>query len=527
MLGQSKKFAFKSEARQKLCNGVERLANIIASTLGPGGKNMNLHTAWDATAFAKYEDQIIEELRLRDPYEEMGAAIGKEMIRKLKKQSGDGTATGVVLLHALVKKGIEQLSSGPNPHTIQRGMQKAVDLISKKLDQLAVSVQETGEIQDMNSALIPEELLAERLIDQAIKKAGPDGIIFIEETTEGEASVGVAEGITFRQGYINPYFCSDHEDLVIEMEEAYLLLTDQTISCVQEILPLLQFIAIKKRPLIIISEKLEGVGLATLIMNQMNHRMPVCAIESPKCKKEWQKLLIDLEMLTGATLISKERGMALRRISVEQLGQVNRARVTQNQTILINKKNRSRKTHKGIQERQKELERNPIERRAKERKKIVAPLQEIVTIRIGGNYSRIEIQRIKQRLEKRLRLMHVAKEGGMVPGGGIALLRAGQQVEKEILHLPPEEKIGARIVTEACSTPFIQIVKNCELNSTTILEEVLKKEDRYGFNALTSRVEDLISSQIVDHTLIIKNELKFSHFAATLILMSEVLIAAD
>lgn len=525
MLGQSKKFAFESEARQKLCNGVERLSNIVASTLGPGGKNMNLHAAWDATAFAKCEDQIIEELRLKDSYEEMGAAIGKEMIRKLKKQSGDGTTTGVVLLHALVKKGIEQLNGGPSPHTIRRGMQKAVDLISKKLDQLAISVQKTDEMQDVHSAPIPEELLVERLIDQATKKAGPDGTILIEETVEREPSIGVVEGITFNQGYINPYFCSDHEDLVIEMEEAYLLLTDQTISCVQEMLPLLQFIAIKKRPLIIIAEKIEGVGLATLIMNQMNHRMPVCAIESPKCKKEWQKLLIDLETLTGATLISKEKGIALRRISVEQLGQVNRARVTQNRTILINK--RSGKMHMGIQEQQKELKKHPIERRAKEKQQVMAPSQKIVVIRIGGNCSRIEIQRIKQRLEEKLRLMHVAKKGGIVPGGGVALLRAGQQVEEEIPHLPPEEQIGARIVTEACSIPFIQIVKNCELNSATILEEVLKKEDRYGFNALTSKVEDLISAQIVDHTLTIKNELKFSHFAATLILMSEVLIAAD
>lgn len=518
-----KEIVFEEDARHALRAGIDQLAEVVAITLGPRGRNVGLQASWGSPTITSDGNSIAKDVELKDPFLNMGISMGKEVAAKIKEKSGDGTTTGIVLLRALVQGGMKNISSGANPTSVKRGMDKALETVLKEIDKMSLSIksnQETKNIATVSASGNPE---IGQKIAECFEKVGKTGIVAIEESKGTETGIEIVDGMQFDRGYLSAYFVTNAEKLMVEMANAHVLITDKKISSAQEILPILQNIATTGKELLIIADDLEGDALSTLVVNKLRGTLKVAAVKAPGFGDRRKELLEDIAILTGATVVSEEKGLVLREAEADVLGKVDQVRIDKEKTTLVGGKGKAKDIKARIAQIEAELANassNYDKEKLQERK---AKLQGGVALIKVGAPTESEMKKKKQMYEDSLSSTRAALEEGIVPGGGIALLRASRACAK--LDLPREEEVGAQILLKACEAPFKQIVTNTGYDSSIVLDEVLKKEKNFGFNALSEQVEDLLKAGVIDPAKVVKTSLAHAVSMAGIVLLSEALIA--
>lgn len=518
-----KEIIFEEEARNCLLKGIKKLADTVAFTLGPKGRNVGLEKAWGAPTITNDGASIIRDIELEDKYENMGAAMAKEVVQKIKEKCGDGTTTGALILRALVEQGIKNISSGASPIGLKRGMDKAVEIIVKEIEKAAIPVKTKQETSNVATVSASGNRDIGELIAEAMEKVGNSGAITIEEGKTTETSIEVVKGMKFDRGYVSPYLCTNLEKMTVEMNNAQILLVDKKISNIHELLPVLQATATAGRELIIIAEDIEGDALSTLVVNKLRGTLKVAAVKAPGFGDRRKAMLQDIAVLTGATVISEEIGMSLKEIPATALGSAEKVTITKETTTIIDGTGTPEEIAARIKQLDAEIalckssyDKEKLEER---RAKLSGG---VAVIRVGAA-TETEMKQKKQMFDDSLNSTRAALEEGIVPGGGVALLNASKALAQ--LKLEGDEAIGAKIVLYACETPVKQIAMNTGFDGSVILSEVLKAPKNFGFNALTEKVEDLVAAGVIDPAKVIKNILTYAASTAGIVLLSEALIA--
>ncbi len=514
---------FAEDARHKLKCGLEILKESVGITLGPKGGNALLQTSAKTPMITNDGYSISRDIQLKDQFENMGVSLGKELANKIKEKSGDGTTTGIILLNALFQNGIKNITAGANPILLKRGIEQGVRAILKELNKLAIPVTNEEDIKKIATVSANGSQEIGHTLYEAMGYASKNGVITIEDGKGVETIIDVVEGMQINGGYLSPYFCTNTEKMTSQMISPAILITDQTISSIHDLLPLLQMISSSGKELVIIAENIERDALSSLVLNRLRATLKVTAIKAPGFGEQRMELLQDLAILTGATLVTKEKGMLLKDIKIDMLGGCDRLEVTKNSSTIINGSGDilSIENHsKQLQRKSKEALNTKARERLEER--AAKLLGGVVVIRVGA-LSEIDLKQKKQLFEDSLNSTKAAKEEGFAPGGGIALLRC-REILKSFKNLQKDVKLGLDILYNACSAPFTQIVKNSGYDPSLALEEVLNSERNVGFNALTGKVEDLIEASVIDPILTIKNCLQFAASIASVALLTEVLI---
>lgn len=522
MTGQAKELIFEEEARNKLREGVDKLADVVGVTLGPKGRNVGLQASWGAPTVTNDGNSIVKDIELKDQYANMGVSMGKEVASKMKEKCGDGTTSSILILRALVQNGVKNIASGSSPIHIKRGIEKAVEAAVQELTSASIAIKSDKEIKNIATASSSGNEAIGILITDAIKKVGKQGVITIEEGKGTDTTIEMVEGMQFDRGYVSAYFCTNAETLTVEMQNAKILITDKKITSVQELLPILQAVASAGQELLIVAEDFEGDALSTLVVNKLRGTLKVCAVKAPGFGDRRKSLLEDLAILTGAAVVSQDTGMALKDATSEVLGSVEKIVINKEKTTLVGGAGDSKEIQARIKQIEAEIKSATSsydKDKLEERKAKLGG--GVAVIRVGAA-SEPEMKQKKQLFEDSLNSTRAALEDGIVIGGGMALLRAKSAIDK--LKLSPEEKIGAHIVQLACEAPFKQIVMNAGFDSSMILEQVLTKGIHFGFNAQTEQVEDLLAAGVVDPAKVVKSALTFAASTAGIILLSEALI---
>jgi len=526
MSTNAKEIIFEEEARAKLLAGIVKLSETVACTLGPKGRTVGLEKSWGAPTITNDGGSIAKEISLEDQYEDMGAKLGQQVAAKIKETCGDGTTTGIVLLHALVESGVKNIAAGASPIAVKRGMEQASSAVIEALGKMAIPVQ--GEKETCNIATVSASGDREigEMITEAIGKVGRSGVVTIESGRGMETTLEVVEGMQFDRGYLSPYFCTNAEKMTVEMEHPALLLVDKKIVAIQELLPILQSVASTGRSLIIIAEDIEGDALATLVVNRLRGTLKVAAVKAPGFGDRRKAILQDIAILTGATVVSEETGDSLKDATADLLGSADRVEIGKEETTIVGGSGSADAVGSRVAQLEKEIESasSSYDREKLEERK--AKLSGgVAVIRVGGA-TEPEMKQRKQMYEDSLNSTQSALESGVVVGGGVALLRAAAAIDG--LKLDQEEAIGAKIVAKACAAPLRQLAENAELDGSLIVREVASSDDaNLGFNALTEQVEDLMKAGVIDPAKVPRTSLENAVSTAGTLLLSEALIGEE
>ena len=518
-----KEIIFEEQAREKLLKGIKQLADVVAFTLGPRGRNVGLEKSWGSPTITNDGGSIVKDISLKDVFENMGVSMGKEVVQKIKEKCGDGTTTGMLILASLVEGGIKTIAAGASPISIKRGMDKAVEAIVKEIERTAIPVKSNQEIRNIATVSASGQHEIGDIIAEAMEKVGKEGVITIEESKGTDTTIEIVEGMQFDRGYLSAYFCTNMEKMIIEMQDPQILIIDHKISNIHEILPLLQNAATTGKPLFIIAEDIEGDALSTLVVNKLRGTLKVAAVKAPGFGDRRKALLQDIAILTGATVVSEDTGMSMKDIPNTVLGTAEKITISKENTVIVN----GAGSESEIQARIKQIENESAnckstydKEKLEERK---AKLSGGVAVISVGAATETEMKQRKQVFEDSLNSTKAALEEGIVPGGGVALLRASEVIKN--LKLEGDELVGAKLVAQCCETPLKQIATNTGFDGSVILNAVKNAKPNYGFNALTEQVEDLFAAGVIDPAKVVKNTLLNPSSVAGIVLLSEALIA--
>ena len=517
-----KEILFDEEARNKLREGVDLIADVVSMTLGPQGRNVSMQASYGPPKITNDGNTIVKEVEVKDQFLNMGIAMGREVASKMKEKCGDGTTSSILLLRALVQTGVKNIASGASPINLKRGIDKAVDAILQELQKIAIPVKTDKETRNIAIAAASGKEEIGNLIGDAFQKSGKEGVITIEEGKTTETTIETVEGMQFDRGYTSAYFCTNAETLTCEMQDAKLLITDKKISSIQDILPILQQIATSAAELLIIAEDVEGDALSTLVINRLRGSLKVCAVKAPGFGDRRKAILQDLAVLTNATLVTEETGMQLKDADGSVLGSAEKVVITKDKTTIIGGSGSEKEVQARVKQIDAEIAKttNSYDKEKLDERK--AKLCGGVTVIRVGASTEPEMKQKKQVFEDSLNSTRAALEEGVVAGGGIALLRARKALLS--LQLTGDEAIGAQIVFKACEAPCRQIIANAGFDPSVVLQEIESKEVGFGFNAVSEKVEDLIWAGIVDPAKVVKTALRFAASVAGIILISECLI---
>ena len=522
MSAKAKEILFDEDAREKLREGLDRLADVVAITLGPQGRNVSLQATWGSPIITSDGNSIAKELELKDPFINIGVAMGKELAAKIKERSGDGTTTAVVLLRSLVQLGLKNISSGATPTAIKRGMEKALEKILNAIGEMAINVDSSADLCNIATVSASGDKEIGARISECFEKVGRTGVVAIEEGKGTETTIEVVEGMQFDRGYASSYFCTNSDRMIVELNHARVLITDKKIASIQDLLPILQSVAASSEELLIIADDVEGDALSTLVVNKLRGTLKVAAVKAPGFGDGRKALLEDLAILTGAQLVSEEKGMVLKQAGSEVLGSADQIVISKEKTTLVGGKG----SHEAIQARIVQIEAmlkkstNSYDQEKLEERK--AKLSGGVAVIRVGAHTESEMKKRKQMFEDSLNATRAAIEQGVVIGGGMALVYASRACT---LTLSREEQVGVQILTKACEAPFRQLVSNAGLDASLFLEEVLGKKDLlFGVNVLTEKVGNLVATGVIDPVKVVKNSLSHAVSMAGVILLSEALI---
>ena len=522
----AKILVFDEAARRALERGVNAVANAVKVTLGPRGRNVVLEKKFGSPTITKDGVTVAKEVELEDHLENIGAQLLKEVASKTNDVAGDGTTTATVLAQAIVREGLKNVAAGANPLALKRGIEKAVEAAVEKIKALAIPVEDRKAIEEVAtiSANDPE---VGKLIADAMEKVGKEGIITVEESKSLETELKFVEGYQFDKGYISPYFVTNPETMEAVLEDAFILIVEKKVSNVRELLPILEQVAQTGKPLLIIAEDVEGEALATLVVNKLRGTLSVAAVKAPGFGDRRKEMLKDIAAVTGGTVISEELGFKLENATLSMLGRAERVRITKDETTIVGGKGKKEDIEARINGIKKELETTDSEYAREKLQERLAKLAGGVAVIKVGAATETELKEKKHRFEDALNATRAAVEEGIVPGGGVTLLRAISAVEELIKKLEGDEATGAKIVRRALEEPARQIAENAGYEGSVIVQQILAetKNPRYGFNAATGEFVDMVEAGIVDPAKVTRSALQNAASIGALILTTEAVVA--
>jgi chaperonin GroEL len=518
----AKEIIFDEKARQAILSGVQTLAKAVKVTLGPRGRNVVLDKKWGSPTITKDGVTVAKEIELEDRYENMGAQMVREVATKTSDVAGDGTTTATVLAESIFREGLRNVTAGSNPMGIKRGIDKAVKAVVEDLKKLSKTVKDPKEIMQVATISANGDDEIGKIIADAMDKVGKDGTITVEEARSIDTTLETVEGMQFDKGYISPYFVTDKEGMEAVLEDAYILIYEKKLSNMKDLLPVLEKVAQKGKPFLVIAEDVEGEALATLVVNKLRGTLSACAVKAPGFGDRRKAMLEDIAILTAGKLITEDLGIKLENVKLEDLGRTKRVTIDKDNTTIVEGAGKSADIQGRIALIKKQIEDTTSDYDKEKLQERLAKLAGGVAVINVGAATETEMKEKKARVEDALHATRAAVEEGIVPGGGVALLRCSAAVDK--LALQGDELVGATIVKRALEEPLRQIVNNAGLEGSVIVEHVKKEKKAIGFNAATEVYEDLFEAGVVDPTKVTRTALQNAASVAALLLTTEALV---
>ncbi len=518
----AKQLQFDEAARQSLLRGVEKLARAVKATLGPSGRNVILDKKFGSPTITKDGVTVAKEIELEDSYENMGAQLVREVASKTSDIAGDGTTTATVLAEAIYREGLKNVTAGANPTSLQRGINKAVEAIVAELGKISKKVQASSEIAQVATVSANWDTTIGQIIADAMEKVGKDGTITVEEAKSIETTLDVVEGMQFDKGYLSPYFVTNAEAMEAALENAYILIHEKKISSLKDLLPLLEKVAKGGRPLLIIAEDVEGEALATLVVNKLRGTLQVCAVKAPGFGDRRKAMLEDIAVLTGGRCITEDLGIKLENITLDDLGKAKRIVVEKEATTIVEGEGKSADIQGRVAQIRRQIEETTSDYDREKLQERLAKLAGGVAVINVGAATETEMKEKKARVEDALHATRAAVEEGIVPGGGVALIRA--QSALDALKLEGDEAIGLGIVRRAVEQPLRTLADNAGQEGALIVQEVKKSSGNSGYNVATGKYEDLVKAGVVDPTKVTRSALQNAASISGLLLTTEALI---
>jgi chaperonin GroEL len=520
-----KQLKFHEDARGALLRGANIMASAVKATMGPKGRNVVLDKTYGSPTITKDGVTVAKEIALKDPFENMGAQMLKEVAAKTSDVAGDGTTTATVLAQAIFKEGLKNVTAGADPMALQRGISQAVDAVVKELATLSKSTKDKKEIAQVATIASNNDATIGSLISEAMDKVGKDGVITVEESKSAETTLDVVEGMQFDRGYLSPYFVTDPERMQTELEDAVVLIHEKKLSGMKDMLPLLEQVARAAKPLLIIAEDVEGEALATLVVNKLRGTLTCAAVKAPGFGDRRKAMLEDIAILTGGKAITEDLGIKLENIKLEDLGTVKRVVVDKDTTTLIDGAGKPSTIEARIKQLRTQIEETTSDYDREKLQERLAKLAGGVAVIKVGAATETAMKEKKARVEDALNATRAAVEEGIVPGGGVALLRAAKAVDR-LKNVEGDEKVGAMIVKRALEAPLRQIVENAGAEASVIVEKVkVLASPTQGYDAEAMAYVDMLEAGIIDPTKVTRVALQHAASIAALMLTTEALIA--
>ncbi len=515
---------YSTDARERIKRGVMKLAKAVKVTLGPKGRNVILEKKFGSPQVTKDGVTVAKEIELEDPFENIGAQLVKEVASKTSDVAGDGTTTATVLAEAIFLEGMKNVTAGANPQALRRGLEKATKKIVDYLGEIAKDVSDSQEIAYVGAISANNDMEIGKLIAEAMDKVGKEGVITVEEAKGTETTLEVVEGMQFDRGYISPYFITDPDKMEAVLEEPLILIHDKKISSMKDLLPVLEKIAQAGRSLLIIAEDVEGEALATLVVNKLRGTLKVCAVKAPGFGDRRKQMLQDIAILTGGQVISEELGFKLENARLEDLGEAKKVVVDKDNTTIVEGKGDPERIKARINEIKVQIEKATSDWDREKLQERLAKLAGGVAVIKVGAATETEMKEKKDRVEDALHATRAAVEEGIVPGGGVALIRAIPKLKEIEKELEGDEKIAAAILRKALTEPLRQIADNAGHEGSVVVNKVMNGKDDYGFNAETEKFENLLQAGVIDPKKVVRSALENAVSVAALMLTTEAVV---
>jgi chaperonin GroEL len=518
----AKQLLYRETARQRMLEGVEKLAKAVKVTLGPKGRNVVLDKKWGAPTITKDGVTVAKEIELDDRFENMGAQMVREVASKTSDVAGDGTTTATVLAESIYREGLRNVTAGANPMALKRGIEKAVEVVIEELKKLSKPVNDKKEISQVGTIAANGDKVIGDLIAEAMEKVGKDGVITVEEAKAIETSLEVVEGMQFDRGYLSPYFVTNPEKMDASLEEPYILIHEKKISVLRDLLPLLEKIAQTGKPLLIIAEDVEGEALATLVVNKLRGTLKTAAVKAPGYGDRRKAMLEDIAILTNGKMLSEDLGIKLENITMEDLGRAKRVVIDKENTTIVEGAGRAQDIEGRVKQIRTQIEETTSDYdREKLQERLAKLVGGVAVIKVGAA-TETEMKEKKARVEDALNATRAAVEEGVIPGGGVGLVRCIPAVAA--LKLDGDEGVGATIVRRALEEPIRQLAYNAGVEGSIVVQKVKEGSGAFGYNVANDTYEDLMASGVVDPTKVTRSALQNASSIAALMLTTEALI---
>jgi chaperonin GroEL len=521
----AKQIHYGTDARERILRGVDQLAHAVRVTLGPRGRNVMIEKSWGAPTLTKDGVTVAKEIELEDAFENIGAQMVREVASKTSDVAGDGTTTATVLAHAILREGLKMVAAGVNPMDLKRGIDKAVAALVEDLGKQSKKTRTGEEIAQVGTISANGDETIGRLLAEAMEKVGREGVVTVEEAKSIDTTLEVVEGMQFDRGYLSPYFVTDAEHMEVVLEDALVLLHEKKISGMKDLLPLLEQVSQQGKPILIVAEDLEGEALATLVVNKIRGTLHCAAVKAPGFGDRRKAMLEDMAVVTGGRLIAEELGLKLESVTVKDLGRVKRVVISKDETTLIEGAGSRRDIEGRCSEIRAQIEATPSDYDREKLQERLARLAGGVAVLKVGAATETEMKEKKARVEDALHATRAAVEEGIVPGGGVALLRAQRGLDGLEESLPEDERVGVKIVRRAIEEPLRWIAGNAGLEGSIVVEKVKHGRGAFGFNAATEVYEDLVEAGVIDPTKVVRAALQNAASVASLLLTTEALVA--
>lgn len=519
----SKEIHFSDYGRRALLEGVDALANAVKVTLGPKGRNVIIEKSFGSPTITKDGVTVAKEIELEDKFQNMGAQMVKEVASKTSDTAGDGTTTATVLAQAIFREGAKLVAAGHNPMDIKRGIDKAVESVVGELKKLSQPCSNQKEIAQVGTISANSDNTIGDIIAEAMQKVGKEGVITVEEAKSMETTLEVVEGMQFDRGYLSPYFVTDPERMEAILEDAYVLVHEKKISNLKDMIPVLERVAQSGRPLLIIAEDVEGEALATLVVNNLRKTLKCCAVKAPGFGDRRKAMLEDIAILTGTEVISEETGTSLEGVTIDRLGHAKRVVVDKDNTTIVDGAGEKKEIEARVKQIKTQIEDTSSDYDREKLQERLAKLVGGVAVIHVGAATETEMKEKKARVEDALNATRAAVEEGIVPGGGVALIRAMKGLEG--LKVADDQAVGVRVIRRALEEPLRQIAANAGIEPSIVIDRVRNEKGAMGFNAATEEYEDLVKAGVIDPTKVTRSALQNAASVASLLLTSECMIA--
>jgi chaperonin GroEL len=519
----AKMIRFSQEAREKILRGVNVLADAVTVTLGPKGRNVVLEKSFGAPTVTKDGVTVAKEIELEDKFENMGAQMVKEVASKTSDVAGDGTTTATVLARSIFTEGIKMVAAGHDPMSLKRGIARAVEVVTNELKSLSKPTKDRREIAQVGTISANSDSTIGEIIAEAMEKVGKEGVITVEEARGLETTLEVVEGMQFDRGYLSPYFVTDPERMEAKLEDAYILINEKKISSMKDLLPILETIAKSGKPLLLIAEDIEGEALATLVVNKIRGTLACIAVKAPGFGDRRKAMLEDIATLTGGRMIAEELGIKLENVTLQDLGRAKRLVVDKDNCTIIDGAGKKSDIEARIKQIRAQIDETTSDYdREKLQERLAKLVGGVAVIRVGAA-TEIEMKEKKARVEDALHATRAAVEEGVVPGGGVALIRASSALDS--LRASEDEKVGIAIIKKALEDPARWIATNAGWEGSIVVDKIKNNKGAFGFNASSEEFEDLMKAGIIDPTKVVRSALQNAASVASLLLTTECMVA--